>query len=115
MSQKPFKELLEQTQAMATAFEKIEQRPWGIEGSMIELSKQVGDLAKRVLTAEKYYYKSRKDNPEYASSKEDIADEIFDIWYCLVRIADYYQIDIEETIDVITKKELSCLKNPAEK
>ena len=45
---------------MVAEFERVEQRPWGIEGAMIELSKQVGDLSKRVMTAEKYYLRSRE-------------------------------------------------------
>lgn len=106
-----FQELLEQTRQMATSFENVEQRPWGIEGAMIELSKQVGDLAKRVMTAEKYYLKARERKSGYAFAKEDIADEIFDIWFCLVRIADYYQIDFEHTIDATTKLELERFQN----
>lgn len=106
MSEKKFQELLRQTRKMVTQFEKIEQRSWGIQGSMIELSKQVGDLSKRVMVEEKYYLKSRESDPAYEASKDKIADELFDIWFCLVRIADYYQINIEETIDRVTKKEL---------
>jgi hypothetical protein len=105
-----FSTLLKQTRQMAAQFEKIEQRSWGVEGIMIELSKQVGDLAKRVMVAEKYYLKSREQDPAYRVSKEKLADELFGIWYCLVRLADYYQLDFEEAIDRITRLELLKFK-----
>ena len=40
-------------------FETIEGRPWGAEGAMIELMKQVGELAKYVMVAEYYYFAGR--------------------------------------------------------
>jgi hypothetical protein len=110
MPSKTFQELIQQTQAAIDEFEKIEQRPWGIEGTMIELSKQVGDLAKRVMVAEKYYLKNRENSTEYDASKEKIADELYDLWYCVVRITDYYQIDLENTIDKTTQSDLLKLK-----
>ena len=108
---KTFQELLTQTRAMIAGFAKIEQRPWGVEGSMLELAKQVGDLAKRVMVVEKYYLKSREINPQYQASTKEVADELFDIWFCLVRIADHYSIDFETTIDEITQKEIRDLKS----
>ena len=105
-----FQQLIQQTRGMVAKFEKIEQRQWGVEGSMIELSKQVGDLSKRVMVAENYYLKSREADPEYQTTSEKIADELFDIWFCLVRIADYYKIDFEKHIDEITQKELVNFK-----
>lgn len=110
MFKKSFQELLKQTQDMVAQFQKVEQRSWGVEGAMIELSKQVGDLSKRVMVAEKYYLKSREENLEYKASKEMIADELFDVWFCLVRIADYYKIDLGVTIDKVTQSELLKFK-----
>ncbi len=110
MNKKNFYELVERTREMISQFSKIEQKPWGIEGSVIELSKQVGDLSKHVMVQEKYYLKSRESQSEYITSKQEIADELFDIWFCLIRIADYYKIDFEQTIESITKKELDDFK-----
>jgi uncharacterized protein YabN with tetrapyrrole methylase and pyrophosphatase domain len=101
-----FQQLVQQTRKMIFEYQKVEQKSWGIEGSMIELSKQVGDLSKRVMVAEKYYLKSRESNTEFKATGKEIADELFDIWFCLVRIADYYKIDFEKQIDKITRKEL---------
>jgi hypothetical protein len=39
-----FKEAIALFQSIYPRFEKIQGRSWGVEGAMIELSKQVGDL-----------------------------------------------------------------------
>jgi len=70
-------------------FEKIEQRAWGAEGAMIELSKQVGQLAKHVMQQENYYcYAGGEDNIK------NIEDELADIFGQIIRIASCYNIDI---------------------
>ncbi|MBI4675796.1 MAG: hypothetical protein HY741_29505 [Chloroflexi bacterium] len=77
-------------------FEKIEGRPWGIEGSVMELVKQVGELAKHVMVAEKYYFTGRETIKGYETNKEISGDELADIFAMLVRISDYYGIDLEQ-------------------
>ena len=85
-------------------FEKIEGKPWGVEGAVIELSKQVGQLSALVMNREGYYYANReKDNSEYTSSNDNIADELSDIMFAVVRIADHYGIDLVET-NIQTRK-----------
>ncbi|MFA6099058.1 MAG: MazG-like family protein [Patescibacteria group bacterium] len=91
-----FQEVIEKTVTVIKAFEKVEQKPWGIEGSMIELSKQVGDLAKQVMAYEKFYLAGRESQPEYQASKEKIADELADILFMVIRIAEHYKIDLEK-------------------
>jgi NTP pyrophosphatase (non-canonical NTP hydrolase) len=91
-----FQELIEKTLEVNRAFAEVEKRPWGAEGSMIELSKQVGDLAKRVMSYEGYYMAGRDDLPEYQTSKERIADELSDILFVIIKIADHYGINLEE-------------------
>ena len=89
-----FKEAIRLFQSIYPRFEKIQGRPWGVEGAMIELSKQVGDLSKHVMVAEKYYPADRENQPEYATTLDDIGDELGDVMAQLVRIADYYKIDL---------------------
>ena len=89
-----FKEAIALFQSIYPRFEKIQGRPWGVEGAMIELSKQVGELAKHVMVAEKYYNPDRENRPEYATSIDDIGDELGDVIAQLIRIADYYGIDL---------------------
>lgn len=45
--------------------ETIQPRTWGAEGATIELVKQVGDLARHVMTQEGYYGE-RDDEQRYA-------------------------------------------------
>lgn len=89
-----FRAAIEMTQAIFRRFEKVEQRPWGVEGSMIELSKQVGDLARAVMMAERYYLADRADRPEYHADLDRIGDELADILYAVMRIAEHYGIDL---------------------
>lgn len=98
------KELLEKSDIMINAYKKKEQKEWGAEGNVIELVKQVGDLAKRVMIYEHYYYKSREVQPEYKTTKKEIADELADIIWMSIRLSRHYDIDIEaELIDMIDK------------
>ncbi len=79
-------------------FETIEGKKWGIEGSMIELGKQLGQLSALVMVQEKYYPLDRdKDDPRYEANKEKIGDELSDLLFLTIRIADIYGINLEES------------------
>src|SRR3989344_5596145 len=92
-----FQEAIDLTKKVISRFEKIEGKPWGINGLMIELSKQVGDLSKLVMAYEGYYPKSReKEDKKYLATKEKIGDELADLLFIIIRISDYYQIDLEK-------------------
>jgi NTP pyrophosphatase (non-canonical NTP hydrolase) len=88
-------DLIDINRQVVAAFDQREQRPWGVETTMIELSKQVGDLAAAVLTLERYYLPDRESDPRYRTDRSRIANELADILYCLMRIADHYEIDLE--------------------
>jgi NTP pyrophosphatase (non-canonical NTP hydrolase) len=90
-----FHDLVEMTRQVIAAFERVERRPWTIETTMIELTKQVGDLARRIMTQEQYYLADRDERSDYQTSVDEIGDELADILYCLVRIAEHYRIDLE--------------------
>jgi len=97
MSDATFKEIIQKTNSVIEAFWKVEQRSWGIEGNMIELTKQVGQLAKNVMTYEKYYLAKKKENRGGSkASKDDIANELSDIFFMIIRIANHYKIDLEK-------------------
>lgn len=83
------------TRQVISAFDQVEQRPWTVEVTLIELMKQVGDLSRRILVIEEYYLADRATRPDYHTSVGDIGDELADILYCLIRIADHYHIDLE--------------------
>jgi NTP pyrophosphatase (non-canonical NTP hydrolase) len=89
-----FGEAIELFRRISHRFKKIEGRPWGVEGAMIELVKQVGELAKHVMVAEHYYYPGREKMRGYETSKEIIGDELADILAMVIQIADYYELDL---------------------
>ena len=92
-----FNEAIDLAKSIIKRFENIEGKPWEIEGSMIELSKQVGDLSKLVMSYEGYYPKDRgKQDEHYEATKDKIADELADLLFTIIRIADYYDIDLEK-------------------
>ncbi|MCX6809560.1 MAG: MazG-like family protein [Candidatus Berkelbacteria bacterium] len=78
-------------------FEKSEPRRWSIEGSVMELSTEVGDLADLVLRKE-YYKKNIYDDLDY-----QIQDEIADILLVACRIADYYNINLDKAFSEMEK------------
>ena len=93
-------------------FEKIEQRSWGAEGAMIELQKQVGELAKLIMVQEKYYFDKRNElDPKYEANKEKIADELADILYAIIRLAKHYNIDLLDAHLKAREKEDEFLKS----
>ena len=75
-----FREAIELFRSIYQRFEKIEGRRWGVEGAMIELVKQVGELAKHIMVAERYYFAGREHMPGYRTNKEIIGDELADIF-----------------------------------
>lgn len=94
---KSFQEAIDVTNRIIERFEKIEERKWGAQGTLIELQKQVGELAKLVMVHEKYYFSNRdKEDTQYKSDKEKIADELADIFYAVIRMAKHYDIDLEK-------------------
>ncbi len=110
---KTFQEIVEQNRVVIKEFEKVEQKPWGIEGSMIELAKQVGDLAKHVMVYEKYYLSSREKLTQYTTTKDEIADELTDLFFMIVRIADHYDIDLEEALVRVRQNDMAELRKEA--
>ncbi len=104
-----FDELVALTRRVIAGFDEREQRSWGVEASLIELVKQVGDLACHVMMAESYYLPDRATEPRYATTTEQIGDELADIFYCLIRLADLYGIDLAEAHVSARRRELEYL------
>jgi NTP pyrophosphatase (non-canonical NTP hydrolase) len=108
-----FDDLIEITRRVVHEFDAAEQRPWSVEATMIELMKQVGDLARRIMTTEGYYLPDREHDPAYETKAEDIADELADVLYCIIRLADYYHVDLEEAHLQARRKEMRYLGKDA--
>ncbi len=98
MNSLTFQEVVDKTREVISRFEKIEGKKWNVEASMIELMKQVGQLSTLVMMQEQYYPTDRdQDNPVYSTSKEKIADELSDVLFMTIRIADLYKIELESS------------------
>ncbi|MBP9747858.1 hypothetical protein KBD13_02915 [Patescibacteria group bacterium] len=96
MKSTPFKDVVSRAEKIIQRFEQIEGRPWGAEGACLELSKQVGELARCILMQEKYYFSGRDRNPLYTTGIKQIGDELADVLYAIIRIARHYNISLEE-------------------
>jgi NTP pyrophosphatase (non-canonical NTP hydrolase) len=104
-----FDELVALTRRVIAGFDEREQRRWGVEASLIELVKQVGDLARRVMMAESYYLPDRANDPWYATTTEKIGDELADILSCVIRLADLYGVDLAGAQVSARRRELDYL------
>lgn len=98
MNNLSFYEAIKLATSTIRRFEKIEGKPWRAEGGAMELTKQVGELCKLIMSYEGYYFPDRiKNDKKYESSKDKIGDELADIFFTIIRIADYYNIDLEKS------------------
>ena len=88
---KTFEEMQEMYREVVRRFNKIELREWNAQGAMIELSKQVGELAKQVMIKEKYYALT----DEVPDVDERLGNEMADVIAQVMRLADYYQVELE--------------------
>ncbi|MDE7297978.1 MAG: MazG-like family protein [Lachnospiraceae bacterium] len=89
---KTFAEMQDMYKKIVKRFNKIELREWNAEGAMIELSKQVGELAKQVMIKEKYYALEG----DVSDIDERLGNEMADVIAQVIRLADFYKIDLEK-------------------
>lgn len=111
MNKQSFDDAINEAKKTIARFKKIEGRSWGVEGATMELAKQVGQLSALVMNREGYYFADReKLDSKYLSSDDQIADELADIIFAVVRIAEYYNIDLVATNARTRKLEDKFLK-----
>jgi len=111
MAEQTFEDTLSDIRKVIARYQKIEGKPWGIEGAVIELAKQVGQLSALVMNRENYYFADReKQNAVYTATDDKIANEVADIITAVVRIADHYGIDLVATHTQTNKEEDEFLK-----
>lgn len=107
-----FKEALKMAEDVIERFEKIEGKKWGVEGALIELVKQAGELSRSVMVLEGYYFKGRGELDErYVASKGGVAGELADVLYSVIRIARHYGIDLEAAFVKARREESDFLKS----
>lgn len=102
-----FAEMEEMYKKVVKRFNKIELQEWKAEGAMIELSKQVGELAKQVMVKERYYALEGDVN----DVDERLGNEMADVIAQVMRLADYYKIDLEKAFIDAREDEDQYLKS----
>lgn len=104
---KTFVEMQEMYEQIVRRFSKIELQEWKAEGAMIELSKQVGELAKQVMIKEKYYALT----DEVPDVDERLGNEMADVIAQVMRLAMHYNIDLEKAFVEAREDEDNYLKS----
>ncbi len=104
---KTFAEMQDMYKEVVKRFNKIELQEWKAEGAMIELTKQVGELAKQVMIKERYYA-LEGDVPDV---DERLGNEMADVVAQIMRLADYYRIDLEKVFIEAREDEDRYLKS----
>ncbi len=102
-----FAEMQNSYKEIVNRFNKIELQEWKAEGAMIELAKQVGELAKQVMIKERYYALEGED-PDV---DERLGNEMADVIAQIMRLADYYKIDLEKAFTEAREDEDRYLKS----
>ena len=88
-------------------FNRIESAEWKAQGTMIELTKQVGELAKQVMLKENYYAFSDTE----AAINSKLGNEMADVIAQVIRLANYYEIDLEDAFIKARQDEDEYLKS----
>jgi len=96
MKDKSFNELITETNKLIEKFEKKEKKKWTPEIMITELTKQAGELSKQIMILEGNYIPEKDNNLGYSASKEQLANELSDILFMLIRISNHYKIDLEK-------------------
>ena len=104
---KTFAEMEDMYKEVVQRFNKIELQEWKAEGAMIELVKQVGELAKQVMIKERYYALEG----EVFSVDERLGNEMADVVAQIMRLADHYKIDLEKAFIEAREDEDRYLKS----
>lgn len=111
-----FDEILNLNNEVFRGFERLHTKPWNVTVRLIELTKQVGDLARCVMAHEQYYpphHLLHLDKRDVGLNQ--IGDELADIFLCIVAIADYYNLDLKKHILMARQIEMRDIKSTTRK
>ena len=97
---KAFAEMEDMYKEVVKRFNKIELREWKAEGAMMELSKQV--------MIKERYYALEGDVPDV---DKHLGNEMADVIAQIMRLADYYKIDLEKAFIEAREDEDRYLKS----
>lgn len=68
-----------------------------LETEALDLVAEIGEVAKEILKSTNYGEKS----PE---PREEMKSELGDAFYSLIKIANFYQVDLEEALEMVLQK-----------
>lgn len=83
-------DIIEKTTDVVSLFSNFEKRKWNIEAMMIELMAEVGTLADTIMMQQKYRSYRADENDI------DLEDDICDIFFVLIMISTYFEINLGE-------------------
>ena len=75
-----------------------------IEHRILDLVSELGEVSKEVLKMSNYGRKKLK-------IKKEVKQELGDVFFSLINIANYFKVDLENTLDLVLKKYKKRLKN----
>jgi NTP pyrophosphatase (non-canonical NTP hydrolase) len=78
--------------------------PWDMSVMVTELVGEVGTLADSIMIKEKH-------RPARNGEEIDLEDDIVDVMFMLIRIADHYNIDVESAYEEMIEKTQRKLKD----
>ena len=102
-----FAKMQEMDKSNRVRLAKIELQDWKAEELTIELSKNVGELSKKVILIEKYYALTGKLPDIDAHLDYELADILAQV----MRLADHYNIDLEKAFVEAREDEDKYLKS----
>ncbi len=74
-----------------------------IEHRLLDTMSELGEVSKEVLKMSNY----GKDEPKY---RKELKDELGDVFFSLITVANVYDIDLEEALEEVLKKYRKRLK-----
>ncbi len=96
-------DMIDMTREVTNLFDK-DVGEWNISVMLTELTGEVGTLADSIMIQERH--RQPRDGDHI-----DLEDDIVDIIFMLIRIADYYKIDLEEAYEKMIQRTRKKLLN----
>lgn len=84
--------LIKTSLTVLTGFKNVEPREWGVEGTLLELTVEIGSLGRMITIFENYRHGDK--------SRHQLADELSDILFVLIRLGVELNIALPQAIDV---------------
>ncbi len=98
---------MENLQKKVKEFVEKHQLEQKVEISALDLVSEIGEVTKEILKSSEY---GRKE-PKY---REELKEELGDVFYSLINLANHYQVDLEEALVIAVEKYERRIKEKGE-